>query len=56
VTVPANPLPPATVIKQVPDWPGAAIEIVELEQPGLTLMPGVPTATATVFDTAALAE
>jgi hypothetical protein len=44
VTVPANPFAPDTVIRQVPDEPGAAIVIVAAVHPEEdTLIPGVPT-------------
>jgi hypothetical protein len=47
VTVPANPFTPDTVMTQVPDPPGDEIVIVEELQPGVALMPAVPTAMAT---------
>jgi hypothetical protein len=55
VTVPANPFAPVTVMRQDPDIPGAETEIVADAQLGETLMPGCPTLTVTVPETA-LAE
>ena len=47
VTVPAKPFTPVTVMRQVPDPPGDEIVIVEELQPGVALIPAVPTVTVT---------
>ena len=52
VTAPAKLFAPVTVIRQEPDWPGVEIVIVELEQPGVTLMPADPTVTVMAGDVA----
>jgi hypothetical protein len=47
VTVPANPFAPVTVMRHVPDCPGAEIVIVAPLQPDDRLIPTLPTVTVT---------
>ena len=52
VTAPLKPFAPVTVIRQLPDWPRVKGGIVELAQPGDTMMPDVPTFTVTAGEVA----